>query len=512
MSHFSEMDFLFNRIGPASPTGIIEKAVTPPLMFLNNSIVNSIPGSRSIFYEKNDNITSHYVIFKGVGGTKNVKNYIKDKVYKTYSNPYIKIIEDFNGIDNPTLKIKASDLAYLRELGVHPINRMVILRRFEEGQLVTENLEDMKSKPISTVIGWLKPDENFGSIDFNETWTNTHKRLDEMISQMVKENFFKGSNLQSIMPVPGFARGLLFELLKRMGLVGGEGSDWSWNNIPIGDPNVLSEGPYRDPNSQNISSEFQFTFETTYEQKFIGDVDPGAAMIDIIDNLLKIGTSNMKYWLNGKSSVMVAAKDAAGSGDDIDYWWKFVNELLKSFWKAIKDIFNEAAGLGEGSKEEKIANAKNLLRSAAQTILTASIAKYRWEIKGSIELMTGSESVTPWYLTIGNPYTPWIATNHIIVTKVKIDTSPEVGFNDMPMWLKATFMCSQSRNLGRNEIIKMFNNSFLREYTTYKPSEYKADTPTVGTGSGDEEKQGNDGEGEGEGENFIDKFKDKFTV
>ena len=99
MSHFSEMDFLFNRIGPASPTGIIEKAVTPPLMFLNNSIVNSIPGSRSIFYEKNDNITSHYVIFKGVGGTKNVKNYIKDKDYKTYYNHYIKIIEDFFAID-----------------------------------------------------------------------------------------------------------------------------------------------------------------------------------------------------------------------------------------------------------------------------------------------------------------------------------------------------------------------------------------------------------------------------
>ena len=111
------------------------------------------------------------------------------------------------------------------------------------------------------------------------------------------------------------------------------------------------------------------------------------------------------------------------------------------------------------------------LKKAAQTVLTASIAKYRWELKGSIELMTGNESVTPWYLTIGNPYTPWLATNHIIVTGVEIDTSPEVGFNDMPMWLKATFTCGQSRNLGRNEIIKMFNNSFIRSYSTIQEGE-----------------------------------------
>ncbi len=43
---------------------------------------------------------------------------------------------------------------------------MVILRRFQEGQAVPEKLDELNSQPISTVIGWLKEDENFGSYSF----------------------------------------------------------------------------------------------------------------------------------------------------------------------------------------------------------------------------------------------------------------------------------------------------------------------------------------------------------
>ena len=514
MAHFSEMEFLFRN--------------TPNIKTLATTKIDNIVGKNEKSIYSNDGDTTYYVYkgpwgsgvrkkgydnlgfpnerLAGNHGTQSVKNYTKTTVYKnrnSSNNPYEDLIKNFDGQNSSkSLIIKASDLAYLRELGVYPINRMAVLRRFQDGQLVPEKLDELDSTPISTVVGWLKEDENFGNFSFNENWTTTNKRLDELLGDMIKENFSKNSPIKSIMPVPGFARGILFGLLKKAGVVGGSDSPWDWNDIPIGDPNVLQEGPYRDPTNQNIASNIQYTFETTYEQKFIGDVDPGTAMIDIIDNLLKMGTSDMKFWLNNDSTIIKTAKEKA-QANDINFWWIAVKNIVLEIGTFIIDTMKSAKNAIKTMTTQEISKAgKEFLDNALQSIMSATIAKYRWELKGSFEMMTGRDSTTPWYLTIGNPYSPWLATNHIIVNKINIETSNELGFNDMPIWLKVKVDCGQSRNLGRNEIIRMFNNSFLREYS-------KIDKPTMdseldqkqnqplddvnkgGTGSSDQEKATN---------------------
>ena len=476
MAHFSEIEFLFDGTpGKKTPA--------------TNAIDNTVGDNERSIYAANTTGTEHYYVYKGPWGsgirekgvddtglrnerklgnqgTNKIKNYTKTTVYGNgTNNPYVDLINNFNGTkSSKSLMIKPSDLAYLRELGVYPINRMVVLRRFNEGLAIPEKLDELNAAPISTVIGWLKEEDNFGKFSFNEKWSSTQKRLDELLGDMIKANFTKGSNLKSIMPVPSFARGILFGLMKDAGITGGDDdTPWDWNNIPIGDPNVLQEGPYRDPSTQNIQSEVNYSFETTYEQKFIGDVDPGAAMIDIIDNLLKMGTSDMKYWLNGETGI-IGESMLKYNTDDLNYWWEVVLESILAIGKAIIDTITGV--------ELSFANGKEIFNNVLQSVMSATIAKYRWELKGSLEMMTGRNSSTPWYLTVGNPYTPWLASNHIIVNKVDIETSNEVGFNDMPMWLKVNIMCSQSRNLGRNEIIRMFNNSFLRDYSKYEKNPF----------------------------------------
>jgi len=213
-------------------------------------------------------------------------------------------------------------------------------------------------------------------------------------------------------------------------------------------------------------------------------------MIDIIDNLLKMGTSDMKYWLNGDSGLVQDAKKAF-SGDDINYWWLLVKNIVTQLWVTIKETITNITSFVDNSSAGEIADKGiDVFKDFLQSVMTATVAKYRWELKGSLEMMTGSESSTPWYLTIGNPYSPWLATNHIIVNKVEIETSNELGFNDMPMWLKAKITASQSRNLGRNEIIRMFNNSFLREYSKYnKPPVNVAVDPLNPVSTADTESQ-----------------------
>jgi len=566
MPHYSEMDFLFSDTNR-------EKIIRETDNIENKYNIFDTDGSKYVVYKSKDG--------SGVG-TNNIKTYLNNTVYKTENksvNPYIQLINDFGetqGNPGAGLRIKAADLVYLRELGVYPINRMAILRRFPEGCFVPEDLNEMKIEPISTVVGWIKPSDNFTKIDFNETWTTTDRRFDQVLSDIIKKAM-GGTEGSALVPIPDFAQGMLFELYKRADLLDRSGVDetvdetyenfdpskilsgnltntgnngatttnsWGLNNIPIGDPNVLHQGPFRDPENQNIESGFEFTLETTYEQKLLGDIDPGSAMLDILDNLYTMGTSNMKfYWGDNAPAIVKARTASSGNGNNLNAWWDMVADVLVGFWKVITDFFvetyqtleknftdtvnsaakteNEAKDSLEKEKDyqTRIANETDSTKKAAiqeeydkfkkesisskqesllnagkkkftdaidfiapflQSILTSTLSINRFKLRGSLELMVGGKmSSTPWYLTLGNPYSPWFASNHIIVYKASVETSNEMGFNDQPQRLTATFNCKFSRPLGKQELMRMFNNTFRRTYSTTPPATESTSSDSV---------------------------------
>ena len=482
MAHYSEMDFLFG-------TNNISSKV------FNNENVSSVFTRNIVIYR-----------YKDVSGTDKIKNYLKDGagagarsggVYKNSTkNPYVQLLTDFSitSGEGAGLTLMASDFAYLRDLGVYPINRMAILRRFPEGVFVPENLEEMKIPPISTIVGWLKPDQHFGQISFHETWEKTQDRFDVLLAKIIKKS--TGITVDKLFPVADYTQGILFELYKKLNLItSGEekfsglsnfatqaaksqsqedAMNWGLNNIPVGDPNVLQEGPFRNPECQNIRSDFTFDLETTYEQKLIGDVDPGSAMLDILENMFTMGTSNMVfYWGENAPAIIRARAAATEKANELDSWWIFVKNIMSDLWKTITDLFSIenlkkiktdvmqlVSSVVSGDKA-----AESDLQKVLQSILTTTISIQRFNIRGSLELMVGGRmSSTPWYLTLGNPYSPWLATNHIIVKSATVETSTEMGFNDQPQWLKVKFTCEFSRALGKQELMRMFNNSYRRSY------------------------------------------------
>ena len=114
------------------------------------------------------------------------------------------------------------------------------------------------------------------------------------------------------------------------------------------------------------------------------------------------------------------------------------------------------------TSEKILDNLKVLLNS----ILTSTVAIHRYKLRGSIELRTGGkDSSAPWHLTLGNPFSPWINTSHIIVKSATLEPSAELGFNDMPQKLTVKFTCVFSRSLGKQELMRMFNNSYRRTYS-----------------------------------------------
>jgi hypothetical protein len=445
---------------------------------------------------------SKVVVFKGKEW-KTMQNYYKDTIYRRNEdiNPYLRLIKDFEDPTYSKMRFKAADFSYLTDLGVYPLNRMWVLRRFNNPpnhRLLPDNISDKGTTPISTMIGWIEPgddkDSDLLSLQFNETWTTQNKRMDQVIVEIMNAEF--GLNVEQLIPVPGFTQGLLFNFLNRMGI-----SNYDGTTIPQGDPDVLQEAASRaidaKPSFSN-KSKWTFTLKTSYEQKYIGDIDPGSAMLDIIQNCLTMGTRDTKYIFSGGSLASLEAA-ISGEGNSPEAWINFIVDVFTAFIEAINSILVEVVAFATtfkesfGSKEEttdaegnkteeqktkigtgiteKITsfgadvNNNSLLRG----LLASTVGKWRYALQGSIAVMTG-QNTTPWHLTIGNPYSPYISMGNIIVESVTLKPNNEFAFNDIPTKLNVDIAVSQGRNMGKQELMQVFNNGYDRVYYSSTPT------------------------------------------
>lgn len=439
----------------------------------------------------------------------NMQNYIKEKIYdseSTNENPYLSLLKD-KAFKSKSKKLRASDFTYLRDLGVYPINRLIILRRYPEGTAVHDDLDTIAAEPISTVIGWLREDAEIFNISFNEEWETSDKYLHEIINDILT-NEFKVGDVGNIIPLPGFTQGLMFGFFSKLGLTDKD----SQYDIPFGDPNLLREAATRDYQKQGLKSSMPITFDTVYEQKYVGDIDPASAMLDIIRNLGSMGTSDTRYLFKNNSKILRDILQATkGKGNDMDAWFRALQTIIKAFTDAVTSTVSglvnkadlrgaetesereariekekadkEKAENGETERKQneaeaadaagnifaeslsKMSEASGILKS----ILAATFAKHRWPIRASIAAMTG-DPTAPWHITIGNPWSPTISAGNMVVEKITLTAKGEMGFNDMPVQLNANITLRFGRNLGKQEIEKIFNNGYRRVYRTTKPS------------------------------------------
>jgi len=458
---------------------------------------------------KSDNQTT--VIFKKteVKDTESLKRYYKENVYK-YSgdkqsdlNPYLKLIRDFEDKTFNAMRFQAADFAYLTNLGVYPLNRMWTLRRYVDSAVVPNNLQKWgpgkTPYPMSTVVGWIDPeDKEFFNVSFNEEWVKITERLDEVLTKILQDEF--KFNASKVISLPGWSQGLLFGFLAEMGL-----TDYNSTNIPQGDPAVLQEAAARAKDNKpgyGNKSAMNLTLTTSYEQKFIGTIDPGNAMLDIIHRCIYMGTRDTKFVLSGggDNTILKSLRNAANN-NTVENWWNFIKLVVNSFIAAIGKIFDNLTSAGDpdakipaespapkkdpkAEEETTSTKGKNKVTGAltkfldasdgiAQTILASTVAKWRYALMGSISLMDGSNS-TPWHLTLGNPYSPFVSLGNIVVKTVDFKFSNELGFNDMPLKLDVSIQVELGRNLGAQELFQMFNNGYKRVYSSASSSEAQA--------------------------------------
>ena len=239
-----------------------------------------------------------------------------------------------------------------------------------------------------------------------------------------------------------------------------------------------------------------------YELTSVGEVNTKAAMLDILGNLLAIGTNygnfltpDIRY-----NSVFPAIGFPGGDAGLASFYrdpLQFIIEYGDKLTNPTK-IATEAAGAETGGYGLDGSNTggsdMNDLRSAFETItkeatdsggginieqLKSFGAKFgegaskllklavlpnfieNWQAPAS--LLTGAP-IGEWHLTIGNPCNPIAMIGNLVCNDVEISFGDTLGPDDFPTTLKAKFTLTHGRDRERGEIESIFNRGDGRLY------------------------------------------------
>lgn len=420
-----------------------------------------------------------------------------------YDTSILNIVESLSGTK---AALRPADFAYLKDVGVYPNNRLLVARRFAgpiNDNIMTKK-KDTEVGSLATLISWQPQGTDFLSIDFGEKWTEADADFKNILNRIGGDFSKSGtSNLGSgagggfgIIPLPSFTEIFQRKALQSIGLIGEEGNEISDENlIPAGNPNLIKEAKRRtlvgyEQAGSGLTCVVSISMVCEWEMKFISGIDPTVVWMDILAMIARFGTSpsdnygfgkkmstKINEWVNNPNNlvtqVVTAIADALKNLKDV--LQVAINGIVDGMKKVVEDPAEAAAKLDAGAITNSIMDS---VLNFANTMLKGTILKYRVEILGVVNALTGNPS-TPWHITIGNPMRPIFCSGDMLTQSVKITLGPTLGFNDLPSTIKAEFTLVNARSWGMQEIMAKFNSGYLRTVDAQKTYyETKSDLPT----------------------------------
>jgi len=421
-----------------------------------------------------------------------------------YDTSVLNILQKLSGTK---AALKPQDFAYLKDLGVYPNNRLMVARRFHSP--VGDNImhkaksskKPVKGLPMAVLISWVPEGDNFVDITFGEVWTEAKADFTGMLNSLgddFKARAFgdKLGALGNSVPLPGFTEIFQRWFLAELGLLESSAA----NSIPAGNPNLIKEAKvrktvgYSEPGS-GLSAKVSITMNCEYELKFISGIDPTIVWMDLLGNIMRFGTSDSSnYGLSQNVAAKInrwAANPYTLIDDVVSSISSAIGKAKDDLMKAIKSIWTSATeaaqklsdGSTSGDGKEKserslamdAANAAydagekliNGLISLGKKVIVASVMKYRVEVLGIVNALTGNPS-TPWHITIGNPMRPVFCSGDMYTQEVQLVLGPTLAFNDLPSSISVKFTLTNARALGLQEIMAKFNSGYLRTVDTQR--------------------------------------------
>lgn len=497
---------LYENIQPFDPDKLVDIAFNPPG---NENSVATTPselkkGVNSLFNpyavvafpsfngEYNSILDSSEVKFFPDGADKYpyIENLVNDEKFKK-KEPY-----------------GYSDFLYCKYVGKIPNTQLITLRRYPAptydnlavpGQLVGETTQRnvtykdvVTGATVTTTINDFTPkkengmpvlepeQDTFYPIAQAVTWfgEQTENKLSDILSFSVNFNWKAyeaevnavSGNEQGSEDTPAPAAA------KYLGMLTGQvNSPWAtansqydpYNNGPYahrvyGPVNVISKTYKRD---RGLDFKQSITINFHYSLKSIGNINPKAAMLDLMSNMLALTYNNAAFW--GGANRYFPQKPTypfLGGKDGMNAWYRgdavgfaqAIGKQISAAGTAFMDMLGKLA-------EDPISALKSLAAGAAKLGMVEMGKGRAPNIVALRSLLTG-EPIGEWHMVVGNPYNPIAKIGNLIVTESKFKFNDIVGAEDFPTELSVAITLEHGRPRDKGDIESMFNQGQGRIY------------------------------------------------
>ena len=427
-------------------------------------------------------------------------NGVENFTPKIASNPSIQML-----VDDPTNAISDkmpyyyTDFAYCKYVGKIPNNQLVTLRRYPAPTF--DNLEVPSAKKDSPTqsTGFIGNNalggQSSSDVDVQSeffpiaqavTWFGeaTNNKLSEILSFSVGLNWKQieaevntvAGNEQGSedSPLPGVSKFIGILTGNVNSNFANQNSQYDpYNNGPYsnrvyGPVNVISK-TFKRERGLEYKQTMSLTFE--YSLKSIGNINPKAAMLDLMSNLLALTYNNAAFWgganryfpqkptypfLGGKNGM-----NAWYKGDPVGFT-KSVGSQVSSAGAAFMDLIGKLA-------EDPIATLKSIATGAAKLGMMEMGKGRAPNILAIKSLLTG-EPIGEWHVVIGNPFAPIAKIGNLICTESKFQFNDIIGADNFPTELKVTITVEHGRPRDAGDIQSIFNEGQGRIYYPSKGS------------------------------------------
>lgn len=362
------------------------------------------------------------------------------------------------------------DFLYCKDLGKYSNNRLVVLRRYA-GPIGNQVFGPGVGgpTPISTIVSWMPTVDGGGgdklpySISFAEAWEHFDDNLFEVLSKTLSELKIP---IPKIVPSNPLFKTLQLRVMKALGITNLSVQDF------VGNPNVISSTHARpnakDSGADGLKSDIKFTIEAAYELRYINGVDPATVMLDILGNIIRMGTSDSVFQIaggfaNGVGSLVTELINGNIMGMIKKIAGALIDALKTLFDTVVKTLENFAKAVSSGGGIGAIAGA--LIDGIGRAYFEAILSEKRAAIFAAMAASTGAPN-GQWHVMVGNPKKPIMSCGDLVIQNVTLEFENELGYDDWPTIIYATFELISARPRGAQELESIFNAGQQRIYYT----------------------------------------------
>lgn len=283
------------------------------------------------------------------------------------------------------------------------------------------------------------------------------------------------------------AKGLRDLSKERAGIMG----EYIWTPV-----DVVTNGYTRNTGLSFSWAGLNLIFE--YELSSVGEVNSKAAFLDLMGNLLSIGTNYGNFLTPDiRYNSNFPAIGFPGGDEGLQEYYKDPMGWLLTYGSKLSNLTSggdsaetpETIGSGSGGGENDQAsidkikeiytrlgkNAGNNISDtlkeitnalgddASRFLKTAITGEFIEKYQAPLSFLTGAP-IGEWHVVIGNPCNPIAMIGNLLCDDVSIEFGDTLGPDDFPTTMKATFKLKHARDRERGEIESIFNRGDGRLY------------------------------------------------